>query len=209
MTLTRLIQLLKLFEAFPKAAVIGTKIYHQNEAIEPYTLSTRWTASFVGCGCAYRKEVFQQTSGYVQLPVAYGMEEADLSLRLHDLGWGVLESDWLRVFHNTELAHHSHPKITAASIANQMLLAYLRYPVLCWWLGVLQCISRIFWLIRHGRFSGIWDGILAIPVLIQQHQTDRQTVSAKSLFSYQRLRRQTVTTAFVVGDYALPRPLIS
>ena len=201
-------RLLQLFEAFPNAGVIGARIYHRDEAIQLDTLSTRWTASFVGCGCAYRKEAFQQTNGYVQLPVAYGMEEVDLSLRLHDLGWGVLESDWLRTFHDTQLTHHSHPKVTAASIANQMLLAYLRYPVLFWWLGIMQCMSRIVWLVQHGRFSGILEGLVKIPGLIHRYQADRKTVSAKSLFYYQRLRRQAIATAFVGSDHALSHSLI-
>ena len=128
-------RLLKLFDCFPKAAVVGAAIYHFNEAIENDSMTAQWEHSFVGCGCAYRKNVFQVTQGYVELPVAYGMEEVDLSLRLHDLNWGVLITPWLRVFHDTELKHHSNPKITAASISNQILLTYLRYPPMLWWIG--------------------------------------------------------------------------
>jgi GT2 family glycosyltransferase len=190
-------RLLRLFEAFPHAAVIGARIYHRDEAIALDGLATRWVHSFVGCGCAYRKSVFQRTQGYVPLPVAYGMEEVDLSLRLHDLGWGVLESDWLRVFHDTQLLHHSHPRITAASIANQMLLTYLRYPVLFFGLGILQCLSRVTWLLRHRRFAGILAGLWAMPGLILRYRNDRQTVSAQSLLSYQKLRRQSVRVDFV------------
>jgi GT2 family glycosyltransferase len=190
-------RLLRLFAAFPKAAVIGARIYHRDEPIALDGLATRWVHSFVGCGCAYRRSVFRQTRGYVPLAVAYGMEEVDLSLRLHDLGWGVLESDWLRVFHDTQLAHHSHPKITAASIANQALLAYLRYPIAFWGLGILQCLSRIAWLLRHGRFAGIFAGLWTIPGLMLRYGGDRQAVSIQSLLSYQRLRRQMIAVEFV------------
>lgn len=182
-------RLLRLFEVFPKAAVIGSAIFHQNETVPPDDYTAAWVADFVGCGCAYRKEVFLQTKGYVQLPLAYGMEETDLSLRLHHLGWGVLQTAWLRVFHDTKLEHHSNPKITAASIANQALLAYLRYPTGLWWLGGMQCISRVSWLMRHQRWSGIVNGLVAIPGLIRQQRHQRQTVSSKSLLSYLRLRR--------------------
>lgn len=189
-----------LFDYFPKAAVIGAKIYHINETIAADKLTAKWVSDFIGCGCAYRKEVFQQTSGYVQLPLAYGMEEVDLSLRLHHLGWGVLESSWLRVFHNTELKHHSHPHITAASVANQILLAYLRYPLLFWWLGIGQCMSRIFWLIRHGRASGIIQGLFVIPELIRKHHQQRQVIAVQSLLSYLVLRRNTVTVVFDINS---------
>ncbi len=139
----------------------------------------------------------------MQLPLAYGMEEVDLSLRLHHLGWGILESSWLRVFHNTELKHHSHPRITAASIANQILLAYLRYPLLFWWLGIGQCMSRIFWLIRHGRTSGIIQGLFIIPELIRKHHQQRQVITVQSLISYLALRRNTITVFFDINSALL------
>ncbi|NJL19680.1 MAG: glycosyltransferase [Leptolyngbyaceae cyanobacterium SM1_3_5] len=182
-------RLLRLFEIFPKAAVIGSAIFHQNETIVSDEYTAAWVADFVGCGCAYRKDVFLQTKGYVQLPLAYGMEETDLSLRLHHLGWGVVQTAWLRVFHDTKLEHHNNPKITAASIANQALLAYLRYPASLWWLGGMQCLSRVSWLMRHQRWNGILSGLVAIPRLIRQQHHQRQTVSSGSLLSYLRLRR--------------------
>ncbi len=182
-------RLLHLFEQFPQAAVIGSAIFHQNEPVLPdQPIATR-VADFVGCGCAYRRSVFLQAQGYVQLPLAYGMEETDLSLRLHHLGWEILQSPWLRVFHDTQLEHHNNPRITAASIANQALLAYLRYPVSFWWLGGMQCLSRISWLLRHQRRDGVWSGLKTIPALLQQQQHHRQPVSSSSLLSYLRLRR--------------------
>lgn len=186
-------RLLHLFEQFPQAAVIGAAIFHQNESILPDSPTATWVADFVGCGCAYRRDVFLQTKGYVQLPLAYGMEETDLSLRLHHLGWSILQSSWLRVFHDTKLEHHHHPRITAASIANQALLAYLRYPVSLWWLGGVQCFSRVSWLLRHQRRAGVLAGLAAIPALLHQQQQHRQPVSSTSLLSYLRLRRNGST----------------
>jgi GT2 family glycosyltransferase len=190
-------RLLHLFDTYPQAGVIAAAIYHQNEAIAPDTRQDARVADFVGCGCAYRKSVFQQTSGYVPLPLAYGMEEVDLSLRLHAIGWQVVESQWLRVFHDTNLEHHDRAQVTAASIANQALLAYLRYPITLWWLGVAQCFSRVVWLIRHQRLSGIGSGILMIPRLIKVNHLYRQTVSSESLQSYISLRRGAVV---IEGD---------
>jgi GT2 family glycosyltransferase len=182
-------RLIHLFEQFPTAAVIGAAIYHLNEPIhadEPYA---QWKPNFVGCGCAYRKDVFLKTQGYVELPVAYGMEEVDLSLRLHHRGWGVLVSPWLRVFHDTTLKHHSSPKVTAASVANLALLSYLRYPPSYWGFGIAQCLNRIVWLVRHGRFAGIPKGILTILPLITQYRVLRQPISVDSLQSYLQLQR--------------------
>lgn len=185
-------RLITLFEQFPNAAVIGASIFHIGEPISPADQFAAWVSDFVGCGCAYRKDLFQQTQGYVPLTVAYGMEEVDLSLRFHASGWGILQSSWLRVFHNTCLEHHSKPHITAASIANQILLAYLRYPIILWWLGIGQCLSRVLWLIQYKRIPGIISGFIAIPTLIRQYHCYRQVVSAKSLLSYLHLRRNAI-----------------
>lgn len=182
-------RLLQLFEQFPKAAVIGAAIYHIGEEVKLDEQKAQWSSAFVGCGCAYRKDIFLQTSGYVELPVAYGMEEVDLALRMHHKGWGILISPWLRVFHDTKLEHHSSPQVTSASIANLALLAYLRYPPSLWWLGIGQCLNRILWLLRHQRLAGITDGLLSIPKLIRQHHHYRQVITPQSLLSYLRLRR--------------------
>jgi len=186
-------RMLQLFEQFPRAAIIGAAIYHIGEAVQPDEQTAQWESTFVGCGCAYRKDVFLQTNGYVALPVAYGMEEVDLALRLHHQRWGILISPWLRVFHDSNLEHHSRPQVTAASIANLALLAYLRYPPSLWWLGIGQCFNRILWLVRHQRFVGIMDGLLTIPKLIRQHHHHRQAVTSQSLVSYLSLRRNNVS----------------
>lgn len=185
-------RLLSLFEQYPKAAVIGAAIYHQGEPIQPAAPTATWEHAFVGCGCAYRRAVFLETQGYVELPVAYGMEEVDLSLRLHNQGWDVLITPWLRVFHDTQLAHHSNPKITAASIANQALLTYLRYPPVYWGVGLGQVASRMAWLLRHGRRAGILQGVFGIPALISRHHGDRHPVSPQTLQQFLSLRKQPV-----------------
>ena len=185
-------RLLQLFDRFPKAAVIGAAIYHLGEPIQPDRPTATWEHAFVGCGCAYRRSAFLATQGYVELPLAYGMEEVDLSLRLHHQGWGVLITPWLRVFHDTHLAHHNHPKITAASITNQALLTYLRYPPTYWGVGAGQVLSRILWLLRHQRRAGVLQGIVNIPGLISQHSPLRQTVSPQTLRHFLHLRKQPV-----------------
>lgn len=181
-------RLITLFEKLPNAAVIGAEVYHIDESIELARYAAEKTTNFIGCGCAYRRDVFKQTTGYVNLPLAYGMEEVDLALRIVDLKWEIIHSPWLRVFHNTRLEHHNNPKVTAASIANQILLTYLRYPIIFWWLGFLQCLNRIFWLIKHHRLNGIIQGIVLIPQLILEHFCERKTVSANSLNKYLKYR---------------------
>lgn len=189
-------RLIQLFERFPEAAVIGASIYHQQETIQPDDREAAWVADFVGCGCAYRRSAFAQTTGYVPLAIAYDMEEIDLSLRLHDLGWRILHTPWLRVFHDTALQHHQNPRITAASITNRALFAYLRYPLQFWGLGFAQCCNRILWLVRHQRWSGIIQGLCHIPGMLYGHRQHRQLVSGTTISSYFHLRRTGIHELF-------------
>jgi GT2 family glycosyltransferase len=179
----------QLFGQFPDAWVVASRVFHLNEAILPDTTESAWVADFAGGGCAYRRERYLQTGGYVPLPTAYGMEEVDFGLRLHALGGRVLRSGRLRVFHDTDLAHHSDPAITSASIVNLALLTYLRYPLSMWAVGVAQCANRIQWLLRHGRRRGVWTGLVSIPSAIAEHRGERDPLPGRAVRSYLTLRR--------------------
>lgn len=180
---------LHLFNRFPDASVIGAALYHAGEAIALDEQIARWTSDFSGGACVFRREAFINAGGYVPLPVAYGMEEVDLALRLHANGGKILSSSWLRVFHETDLKRHAEPHVTAGSIANLALLAYLRYPVALWSIGVWQCANRVLWLLRHGRRRGIWRGLTMIPKHLQRYHSHRRTLSVGAVRSYLTLRR--------------------
>ena len=184
---------LKLFEKFPEASVICAALYHAGESIGLDERSAQWTADFSGGACIYRRQAFLDAGGYVPLPVAYGMEEVDLAIRLHSRGGKILTTPWLRVFHNTDLKRHGDPRVTAGSIANLALLAYLRYPVSLWAIGVGQCANRLLWLLRHGRRRGILKGVTMIPAHLRANQRYRLPVSKTAVRSYLALRRAPVS----------------
>lgn len=182
-------RVLQSFQQFPDAWVVDAQVFHLNEAIEPDTATSEWVADFSGGGCAYRRERYLETGGYVPLPTAYGMEEVDFGLRLHALGGRVLRSGRLRVFHNTDLSHHADPAITSASIVNVALLTYLRYPLSMWAIGAAQCANRIQWLLRHGRRRGVWRGLVSIPAALAQHRREREPLPRRAVRSFLALRR--------------------
>jgi GT2 family glycosyltransferase len=182
----------KLFAQFPDAAVICAALYHAGETIGLDERSAQWTADFSGGACIYRRQAFLEAGGYVPLPVAYGMEEVDLALRLHARSGRVLTTRWLRVFHNTNLERHADPRVTAGSIANLALLAYLRYPVMLWVVGMGQCANRLLWLLRHGRRRGILKGITMIPAHLRANHQYRLPVSRGVVRSYLALRRSPI-----------------
>jgi GT2 family glycosyltransferase len=186
----------ELFETYPGASILCAAVFHQGELVAPASRAAEWGAEFQGCACVYHRSAFLAASGYLPLPVAYGMEEVDLALRIHAQGGRILRTGWLRVFHDTRLAHHANPEVTAGSIANQVLLAYLRYPPLLWPVGLAQVVNRVVWLIKNGRRRGILRGLAMVPMHVARNRRYRQTVSCEAVRSYLRLRRNPVPTTF-------------
>lgn len=182
-----------LFAQFPEVSVICAAVCHLGESIGLDERKAHWTADYLGAASLFRRQAFLDAGGYVPLPVAYGMEEVDLAIRLHSRGGKILTTSWLRVFHNTDLQHHRDPHVTAASIANLALLAYLRYPVSLWAIGVGQCANRLLWLLRHGRWRGIFKGVSMIPTHLWTNHRYRLPVSTKAVRSYLALRRAPVS----------------
>jgi len=184
---------LTLFERCPDASVICAALYHTGESIGLDDRRAQWTADFSGGACIFRRSAFLEAGGYVPLPIAYGMEEVDLAIRLHSRGGRILSTPWLRVFHNTDLKRHGDPRVTAGSIANLALLAYLRYPVSLWVVGAGQCANRLLWLLRNGRRRGIWKGVTMIPAHLWANHRYRLPVNKKAVRSYLALRRAPVS----------------
>jgi len=153
-----------LFEKLPRAAVIGASIWRRRQMEVPRSATLVRKPSFTGCGAAMRLSAYRDVSGYIPRPVAYGVEESDLSLQFFAKGYEVYESGELRVFHDTELQHHGRPEITECVVANVALLAFLRYPILLWPWGLLQLASTIGYCLRNGRRQGVLRGLLRIPL---------------------------------------------
>ena len=185
-------RVVEVFARVPEASVVGGHVYHRHETIGADEKTAAWVADFSGGACAYRREHFLATGGYVPLETAYGMEEVDLALRLHAQGRRVLQTSWLRVFHDTDLARHADPAVTAASVANLALLTYLRYPWSLWPVGAGQGVNRIWWLLGHGRHRGVLRGLASIPATLRTHGGSRRLVPGAAVRSYLRLRRNPV-----------------
>ena len=186
----------ELFAKHPDAGVICAALFHRGEPVALDERRAEWTADFSGGACIFRRDAFLAAGGYVPLAVAYGMEETDLALRLHSLGRRILTSAWLRVFHDTDLRRHGDPHVTAGSIANLALLAYLRYPASLWVVGAGQCANRVWWLLRHGRRQGIWSGLVMIPRHLHVNRRYRSPLQGRAVKSYFLLRRTPVRETF-------------
>lgn len=186
----------QIFERFTGASVVTGRVIHAHESMAAAEPTAAWIADFSGGACVYRRAHYLDAGGYVPLPMAYGMEEVDLALRLHARGRRILRTEWLRVHHDTDLARHADADVTAASLANIALLAYLRYPVALWGIGALQLANRLQWLLRNGRQRGIVSGVLSAMPLMLAHRSRREPLDGAAIRSYLSLRRHPVPAAW-------------
>jgi glycosyltransferase involved in cell wall biosynthesis len=176
-------------DALPNASIISAALYHPGEQIESPTSAIIQVADFPGCACVYRRDHFKDFGGYLPIAVPYGIEEVDLALRYCSRGATIYRADCLRVFHDNDRLEHADASITAASVLNIALLAFLRYPVACWPIGALQVMKRVVWLIKVGRFAGIFQGLRRIPAELLRFRGNRNPLPTSAIFSYLRLRR--------------------
>ena len=80
----------ELFKALPDVAVIAASIWHRGEPEIARSSRVAAAANFIGCGHATRVAAYRSVRGYLARPVAYGLEESDLSLQLFAAGWKIV-----------------------------------------------------------------------------------------------------------------------
>lgn len=165
----------------PKAGVLAFPINVRGQKPAYWPTKIQQASCFENCGCAIRREAFLQTEGFLPLRHAYGMEEADVSLQLMDKGWEILNVPNMWVYHDTGMEHHASAPVNAAQITNTALLAFLRYPVKLWPLGILQTLNRVKYAVLMGRFRGIAKGLWDIPFSCWKYRTARKPVKAETL----------------------------
>ena len=171
----------RLFSELPRAAVLGASIWHRHEAEKTRTRSLVQFPNYIGCGYAVRLAAYRQVRGHVPRPVAYGMEECDLSLQLFAAGWWIYEAGELRVFHDTDLGHHRSSEATSGAIANVGLYAFLHYPISAWGWGFVQVANKVVYCVRNGQIRGIISGILSIPGECYHNRRYRNPVARSTL----------------------------
>ena len=182
-------RLMKHVQNSPEAACFATVVAQRSDAMPPVVESSVIVVDYTGCGYALRTSVYRSLSGFVDRPTAYGLEEKDLAMQLHSAGYKIMMCHDLRVCHDTDLAHHSHPEITSATIQNAALLTWLRYPLTLWPYGALQYANVIWFMLSKGRLAGIASGVLGTPASLWRYRHLRQPLPALSIISYRRARK--------------------
>jgi GT2 family glycosyltransferase len=179
----------ELFLEHPNVAIFGANIWHRHEPERTRVECLSLSPSYIGCGFAIRTAAYHQTRGLLPLPVAYGMEEADLSMQLFVAGWHIYKAGDLRVLHDTDLNHHRSSEINGGAITNLGLFVFLHFPVVRWGSGLLQLGNRVLYSMRVGRFRGILTGLLRIPIDCYRHRRYRNAVAWPTLKRFLEFRR--------------------
>jgi len=174
-------EVVRAFERDPTVGLISAINIHPWERIVPKDDSLETVVEFAGCGFALRRAAYAGLSGYIDRPWAYNAEEVDLALQLHAADWLMVRAHGLRVYHDTRLAHHESPQITAAVIQNVALICWLRYPLSLWPHGMLQVANITIDRLRRGRWRGVASGLLGIPLVAWQHRNRRHRLPAKAI----------------------------
>lgn len=169
---------------FPDAAMISAA----SQESEKQMPGCHVIAVASGCGCVFRKSWFQRTHGFVPLPVAYGMEEVDISLQLHALGGRIIHDPGLHVKHDKLPPTEVNAELNAQVIANFALLPYLRYPCLFWPVGLWQVLRRCLYMVARGWTAGTLQGLQRIPDHLRRHRNYVGRVKARHLVSWLWLR---------------------
>lgn len=184
------------FESSPDVAVLAATIRHRGQSMPEDASTVEKTLNYTGCGHVMRVGAYQTISGYVDRPLAYGLEESDVAMQLHAQNWKLLECQDLRVFHDTDLAHHSKSEVIAATIENSMLLAWLRYPIVLWPYGLLQMANVLRFMILQNRWGGIFKGLARIPVEIWNFRALRKPLPTNSVWNFLCNRRRLTLCLF-------------
>ena len=178
-----------LFSSYPRAAIFGASIWHRAEAEIRRSRVVRRVASYVGCGHAMRVAAYRDIRGYLARPMAYAIEESDVGLQLFVRGWQVCSAEELRVYHDTDRTHHEAAEVTASTITNLALLAFLHYPAMDLGRGAAQVANRVAYSVRRGRIRGVASGVGGIVAECYRNRALRAPIRHEVLMEYLRLRQ--------------------
>jgi glycosyltransferase involved in cell wall biosynthesis len=135
----------QVMEAFPKAVVMSPAVFVEETPVAPVLSEVNEVRCFEGSASITRRSLYLQLPGYLPVPQAYGIEEADIALQAHAADMLILACPWMRAWHDRPQADHLHAELSW--IKNEVLLGYLRFPVAAqpwaWWRAVRRAWRQV------------------------------------------------------------------
>lgn len=192
-----------IMDAMPQAAILSPEVYLKEKPILPKRNELSTAKYYQGSASIHRRSHYLTVRGFVPVPSAYGVEETDLSLQTHAAGFQILESPWLRAWHDRPLADHAHQ--TIPWIKNEVLLAYLRYPLIAqpwgWWRAWRQ-----WWRNRSVlKVSAMPLFIKEVFAHCQHYQTYKFTYSLTQILRHLRMHTESFSIESSDGQIHIRR----
>lgn len=204
--------------AFPQAVVMSPAVFVEEVPVAPPLAEVNEARCFEGSASITRRSLYLTLPGYVPVPQAYGIEEADLALQAHAAGLLVLACPWLRAWHDRPQADHLHAEF--AWMRNEVLLGYLRFPRAAqpwaWWralrrawrlrgvLGMGRCASALIHSIPHCATYSRWKQRMTWSGLRRHHCQQRQRWVLEPGDEGVRVTRDTTSRRILFAQYTNP-----
>lgn len=166
-------QAMLVMEAFPNVAVMSPAVYLREKPVLAPMSEATTVRSFEGSASVHRRSQYLKLPGYVPVPAAYGVEEADLALQIHAAGFEILSCPWMRAWHDRPYADHKHTVLPW--IRNEVLLSYLRFPHIAQPWGWVRALRHVW---RHRReispFTLLRELAWSLPNALNYHRYKRR-----------------------------------
>lgn len=190
----------QLISKLPDTAVFCASIL-PHESPDPQGL---WQQAFYpGCGHLMNRDWFRRTRGYLPVPIAYNLEEVDVSLQLHELGGLCLHSGELRVFHDHPVPLRETEDTQVAMMINTVLFPLVRYPLPLLPQAGGSMLRRLLRLALKGEWRVIGRSLWALPSALYHYLPLRAPVRASTACSWLLLRRVPLRVALAIGHSSL------
>lgn len=182
----------QLISNYPETAVFAATILPV-ESPEPQGLWMQ--VPYFGCGHLMNRDWFLRTRGYLPLPVAYNLEEVDVSIQLHELGGRCLRSGDLRVFHDHPVPVREAEASQVAMMINTVLFPLLRYPLPLLPQAMGSILRRLLRLARQGEWRVILLSLRSLPAALCRYLPLRAPVRTATAWSWLLLRHAPLRVA--------------
>jgi len=194
-------------EAEPELAIINFRVLDAERRVPVFPEAEYYTSYYWGLGHCVRKAVLQETGYYREL-VKWGCEESDLSLRVLDRGYRLLQFPHATVMHPHFVPGKSLPgspeyrdmgKAGRLTAKARLLQAWLNEPFPWWGLSTANVLvkhtAKAAWggFLRH-VLRGFYEAFKEFPAL----KKTRRPVSSRAMRLSLALGRQKVSDASVI-----------
>jgi GT2 family glycosyltransferase len=167
----------------------------QTHYMQPANTNRRcYTSIFFGYGFLFRRQAMIRV-GKFDPYIAFGYEEAELSLRLAKAGYKVIYDPALTVIHHHDFRGRDSRRMNRLVLRNSILAALLHLPA---WCIPPQIAARLvhFTRLTHADKGFDWKGIgwvlRELKGAASYIKANRQAMPLKTLLSFRRLNRSPI-----------------